>query len=117
MEEGRVAKKKTLRRRKKSARRFKRDFSKSKVIKLREHDPLANFTGLSRETLSEALVACLMEGDTQAFKEVLHAFLEANNKVQIAKKMGISRKTLYNLISDQGNPTLNNIAKLLKAVA
>src|SRR3990167_3033011 len=112
-----MARRRILKRRVRSAKRYIRASSQSKAIKLREQNPLSSFIGLQRETLSKVLVESLMEGDAEAFKEVLRAFLEANNKSRVAKKMGVSRKTLYNLVSEEGNPTLNNITKLLKAVA
>lgn len=112
-----MGKRKILKKRGSSAKRYIRVSSKSKAIRLREHNPLSSFIGLQKEVLSEVLVKSLMEGDAEAFKEVLRAFLEANNKSRVAKKMGVSRKTLYNLVSEDGNPTLNNITKLLKAVA
>lgn len=111
-----MARKKILKRRLKSAKRYIRASSKSRAIKLQEHNPLSSFIGLDKDVLSKVLATSLLEGDAESFKEVLRAFLEANNKSKVAEKMGVSRKTLYNLISEEGNPTLNNITKLLKAI-
>lgn len=63
--------------------------------------------------LSRALWACLEEGDTDGFKEILRTHLELTNKEEIAKETGISRRSLFRMLSDEGNPTLENISKLV----
>jgi probable addiction module antidote protein len=59
------------------------------------------------------LFQSLVDGDTNAFKEILQAHLEAINISKLAKESGISRRTIYAALSKEGNPSLDTIAKLV----
>lgn len=61
----------------------------------------------------KALFQSLVDGDTEAFKEILQAHLEARNISKLAKESGISRRTIYAALSKGGNPSLDTIAKLV----
>jgi probable addiction module antidote protein len=61
----------------------------------------------------KALFDSLLDGDTEAFKEILQAHLEARNISKLAKESGISRRTIYAALSKGGNPSLDTIAKLV----
>ncbi len=63
--------------------------------------------------ISKALWECLVENDTDGFKEILRAHLELINKDDFAKESGISRRTLFRILSEEGNPTLDNISKII----
>ena len=54
-----------------------------------------------------------MVNDTEGFKEILRAYLELVNKEEFAKKAGIPRRTLFRMLSKNGNPTLKNISKII----
>jgi len=60
-----------------------------------------------------ALFQSLVDGDTEAFKEILQAHLEARNISKLAKESGISRRTIYAALSKEGNPSLDTIARLV----
>lgn len=64
----------------------------------------------------EALIESLKSGDGEAFKEILAAFLEVANKDKFAKASGIPRRTLFRMLSRSGNPTLDNITKVVSAL-
>jgi DNA-binding phage protein len=59
----------------------------------------------------------LKDGDSQAFKEILSAHLEVINKEDFSKKARIPRRTLFRILSPLGNPTLDNVAKIVHALA
>jgi probable addiction module antidote protein len=71
---------------------------------------------MSVEDLYDELTQCLKDKDAEAFKEILWSYLNQHNKVLIAKRMGVSRTTLYRMVSDEGNPTLDNIVNLLDSI-
>lgn len=78
---------------------------KSSVLRLKD-----------RELIFRALWECLIEEDTDAFKEVLRGHLDAVNKQQLAKKSRTSRRTLYRILSEDGNPTLKSISSVISAL-
>lgn len=63
--------------------------------------------------ISQALWECLVANDTEGFKEILRAHLELINKDEFAEAAGISRRTLFRMLSEDGNPTLDNISKII----
>lgn len=65
----------------------------------------------------KALTAALVEGDAEAFKEILAAHLEVTTKESFYKKAGISRRTLFRMLGPTGNPTLSNIVRVVSAIA
>ena len=66
--------------------------------------------------LSKVLFEIWMDRDIDSFKSVLSTYLEVHNKQKIAKAMGVSRNTLYHIVTEEGNPTLDTIFKLLDAI-
>lgn len=69
---------------------------------------------LDTESVKEALIEALIDGDTEAFKEILTAHLEAKIKTKAAKAHGLSERTMYEALSEKGNPSLNTIAKIVQ---
>ena len=65
------------------------------------------------EVVAQALWQCLVENDVDAFKEILRSHLEVTNKDELAKKAGIPRRTLFRMLSPEGNPTLENLGKII----
>ena len=58
-------------------------------------------------------------GDVDSFREVLAAHFMTANKTLIAKKAGIGRRTLYDLLDPKKdfNPELSTISALINAIA
>jgi len=81
---------------------------------IREYDPSKRFK--SPEAVLRALQDCLEQGDAGAFKEILGAYLEVINKDDFARQAGISRRTLFRMLSPDGNPTLDHLAKVVSAI-
>ena len=69
-----------------------------------------------QELIFRALWQCLVEQDIASFKDILRGHLEAANKQQLSKKAKTSRRTLYRILSDDGNPTLKSISKVISAM-
>ena len=67
----------------------------------------------NKKYISKALWECLVANDTDGFKDIFRAHLELINKDDFAKEAGISRRTLFRMLSEDGNPTLNNISKII----
>ena len=78
------------------------------------HDPGAFFRNPRR--VFQALIGALQDGDAAAFKEILSAYLDVTNKDVFARRSGISRRTLFRMLSPSGNPTLDNITKVVSAL-
>ena len=71
----------------------------------------------NKKELKAALWECLASADVEGFKEILRTHLELVNKDKIAKETGISKRTIFRMLSEEGNPTLENICKLLSKVS
>ena len=79
------------------------------------HDPKTALQ--DRRLVIAALTRALTDGDAKAFKDILAGHLEAVHKESFYKDAGISRRTLFRMLGPSGNPTLENIARLVKAIA
>ena len=84
-------------------------------VKLQGHDPRTTYRNVS--SVYEALMQSLSDGDAEAFKEILGAFLSVTNKDRFAAKAKISKRTLFRMISSSGNPTLENVARVVHALS
>jgi probable addiction module antidote protein len=79
-----------------------------------EHNPTSRLK--NKRYVAQALIECLREGDSEAFKEILRSHLDVINKSKFAEKTKISERTLYRMVSKGGNPTLENIARVVHAL-
>ncbi|MCY4644663.1 MAG: helix-turn-helix domain-containing protein [Bacteriovoracales bacterium] len=108
---------------KKDTRNFKKNYAQAslKVLerddaKLKKFDYQKTFKEMGPEDLFEILFEIWMDRDIESFKSVLATYLDIHNKQKIAKTMGVSRNTLYHMISEDGNPTLDTLFKLFDAI-
>ncbi|MFP4309569.1 MAG: addiction module antidote protein [Desulfococcaceae bacterium] len=64
------------------------------------------------------LEACIEEaGDDPAFiVHALRVIARARNMNQLAKDTGLTRESLYNALSPEGNPSFATVAKVAKAL-
>lgn len=69
------------------------------------------------DAVMQALMECLKLGDADGFKEILSAYLEVVNKATFAKRAGIPERTLFRMLTPEGNPTLENLAKVFSVLA
>src|SRR5689334_15227318 len=70
----------------------------------------------NKNEVAQALLECLIENDTQAFMEILDAYLSVN-RTHIAQKTNLTRATITQAFSKKGNPTLKTIAKIVHEAA
>ena len=92
---------------------------KSATTSLRAHEPFASKELKDSHLVAETLLECIRSGDLGAFREVLMAHLMTVNKVGLAKKAGIGRRTLYDLIDPKKefNPELSTVSAVIRALA
>jgi len=87
------------------------------IVKLKKKQKLKKFNATKRmqdkDYISDALWECLVASDVDGFKEIMRTHLELVNKDEFAKEIGVSRRTLFRMLSEEGNPTLENISKLV----
>lgn len=86
---------------------------------LKEHVPFASKELKDPGLVAETLLECIKTGDLDSFRDVLIAHLMTVNKVAIAKKAGIGRRTLYDLIDPKKefNPELSTVSAVIRALA
>ena len=86
---------------------------------LRAHGPFQSDILKEPEVVTEALLDCIRTGDLESFRELLAAHLLTVNKVELAKKAGIGRRTIYDLIdpNKEFNPELSTVSALIRALA
>lgn len=103
-----MAKTATLRKRKESA---------TKSLKV--HVPFASPELKDPKLVSEALLECIKTGDLDSFRDVLSSYLMSANKAELAKKAGIGRRTLYDILDPKKkfNPELSTISAVIRALA
>ncbi|MDE3046548.1 MAG: hypothetical protein KGJ02_07915 [Verrucomicrobiota bacterium] len=77
---------------------------------LKDYNPSAFFEDIDK--VGGALLECLCDNDTEAFIEILSAYLRVNRS-RVAKKAKMSRSTVQHALSKKGNPTLRTIAKIV----
>lgn len=68
-----------------------------------------------RRCAAEFLEQTLATGDTQAFLIALKDVIDAGGGVgKLASQVRITRPSLYKILSEDGNPTLESLRKILK---
>lgn len=88
--------------------------SMNKLKKSKELIPFSSADFLKdKKFIANALWECLVDDDIESFKEILRTHLEYANKDELAKKAGVSRRTLFRMLSPEGNPTLANLGKII----
>jgi DNA-binding phage protein len=92
---------------------------KSGTKSLRAHESFASKELKNPHLVAETLLECIKTGDMRSFREVLISHMMTVNKVRIAKKAGIGRRTLYDLIDPKKdfNPELSTISAVIRALA
>ena len=82
----------------------------NKKAKLQKHAPESFFKDVDK--VGTALLESLVQNDTEAFIEILDAYLQVN-KARVAKRSKMSRSTVQHALSKKGNPTLKTIARIV----
>ena len=86
---------------------------------MKVHVPFTSKILKNSEIVAEALLECIKTDDLELFRELLYAHLMTINKTELAKKAGLGRRTLYDLIDPKKefNPELATISALIQALA
>ena len=98
----------------KTSKKPKRQPKKTMVIngiKLLSHDPSAIFK--NHKEIKLALFEALMDGDKEAFVDILSGYVRAHNILEVCKRTNLSRTVVYEAISDDGNPSLDTLCKIM----
>jgi probable addiction module antidote protein len=77
-------------------------------------DPIDNLT--SPESERAYLEAAFEDGDPALIAAVLGDISRARGMAQIAREAGISREAMYKAFRREGNPTLETLTKVMKAL-
>ncbi|MBY0471772.1 hypothetical protein K2X30_11450 [bacterium] len=103
-----MAKIATSKKQNKSATKFLKAFAPFKSKELKD-----------AKLVIETLLDCIKTGDLESFREVLVAHLMTVNKMSLASRAGIGRRTLYDLIDPKKefNPELSTVSAVIKALA
>ena len=69
--------------------------------------------------VSETLLECVQSGDLDSFRDVLATHIMSSNKVHLAKKSGLGRQTLYDLVDPKRNfdPALSTLSAIIRGLA
>jgi probable addiction module antidote protein len=99
---------------KKTSKKLKKLPKKSMVIngvELVAHDPSAIFK--NHKEIEAALFEALMDGDREAFVDILSGYVRAHNILDVCRRTGLSRTVVYEAIGEDGNPSLDTLCKIM----
>lgn len=71
---------------------------------------------LDPELAAAYIVAAIEENDSDFLNQALANVVKAHGVGDIAAKTGIARQAIYSMTSKKGNPTLQNVNKILNAI-
>jgi probable addiction module antidote protein len=84
------------------------------ALELRDLDASLFLT--SEEAMSAYLEEAMDSGDARTIAGALGDVARAKGMAQLAKDSGMSRESLYRALSDDGNPQLVTVLKVLEAL-
>ena len=100
-------KKKTLKKPKKSLKRS----IQINGFELLRHDPASIFK--NHREIKQALAEALMDGDKEAFIDILSGYVRVHNILEVCRRTGLSRTVVYEAISDNANPSLDTLCRII----
>ena len=80
-------------------------------VRLTGYDPRAIFS--DHKKIRFALAEALLDGDKDAFIEILAGYVRAHNISKVCRKTGLNRAVVYEAISEDGNPSLDTLCKIM----
>ncbi len=66
--------------------------------------------------LKEAITEALFEADYDTFKGCISILLDKVDYLEITKRTGLSKSTLYRMSEPESNPTLENVCRVLSYI-
>ena len=93
-----------------------KDSDKKNVV---AHAPSKTQETQDSKLVGQTLLECIHMGDLDAFRDILTSHIMRSNKVLLAKKSGLGRQTLYDLIDPKRdfNPALATVAAVIRGLA
>lgn len=79
-----------------------------------EYSPTSELAN-NPDRVCKALANALIDGDKEAFQEILEGFVKARQISKVTKEMKISRAVIYEAIDKSKNPSLSSLCKIMKA--
>lgn len=70
----------------------------------------------SEDAIAAYFSAALLDGDPSLISAALGDIARARGMAQIARDTGLSRESLYRALSPGGNPTLDTVVRVSKAL-
>ncbi len=70
----------------------------------------------SEDMISEYLAVAFEEGDAEEIRVALNNVARARGMTDLQKQTGLSRSALYKALGEGGNPTLDTLLAILKAL-
>ena len=98
----------------KTSKELKKSPKKSTAIngvRLIRHDPSAIFK--NHKSIKAALAEALLDGDRDAFVEILAGYVRTHNVLEVCRRTGLSRTVVYEAIAEHGNPSLDTLCKIM----
>lgn len=80
-------------------------------VKLTKHDPSLIFK--NHKEIKKALSEALIDGDKDAFVEILSGYVRAHNILEVCRRTKLSRTVVYAAIGVNGNPSLETLCKIM----
>lgn len=75
------------------------------------HDPSVIFK--NHAEIKYALSEALVDGDKEAFVDILSGYVRAHNILDVCRRTGLSRTVVYEAMSENGNPSLDTLCKIM----
>jgi probable addiction module antidote protein len=79
-----------------------------------EFSPAADMAN-NPQRVALALSEAFLDGDKEAFQEILEGYLKAREITKTAKKVKLSRAVIYEAMDKTKNPSLESLCKIMKA--
>lgn len=98
----------------KTSKKLKKTLKNSIAINglgLLKHDPSLIFK--KHKQIKQALFESLMDGDREAFVDILSGYVRAHNILEVCRRTGLSRTVVYEAIGENGNPSLETLCKIM----
>ncbi len=80
-------------------------------VELLNHDPSKIFG--NHKGIKQALSEAFMDGDKEAFLDILSGYVRGHNILEDCRRTGLSRTVVYEAISGNGNPSLDTLFKIM----
>lgn len=85
------------------------------TVKTFKYDP--SFDAAEINKLVDSLLQCVKEGDRASFNDVLSSLVNTMKKTELSKRAKLSRSTIDDAISKDGNVTIGTVFKIIGAVS